>query len=54
MSKTVSRTARREIDGYTVFRDVRRAPRRQSTRDAIVRAELSTDRPAVRAALKGM
>jgi hypothetical protein len=52
MSKTVHRNAKRERQGFTVHRDVRRAPRRLTTREAIVRAELDTDRPAVRAALR--
>lgn len=53
MARTITRNTRREIDGYAVVRDPRPVPRRQATRRDIVRAELNTDRPAVRAALKG-
>ena len=54
MGRTITRNMRREQDGYIVTRDPRpTAPRRQATRRDVVRAELDTDRPAVRAALKG-
>ena len=53
MGRTITRTDRRERDGYIVYRDRRPAARRLATRNAIVRAELAIDRPAVRAALKG-
>ena len=51
MSKTIHRNARRESDGFTVHREPRRAPRRQSTTREVIRAELARDVPAVRAAL---
>lgn len=53
MSRTTHRDAKRERQGFTVHREGKRAPRRQATRAAIVRAEIATDRPAIRAALKG-
>lgn len=52
MSKTVHRNARRERDGFTVHREPRRSPRRQSTTRDVIRAELARDVPAVRAALR--
>lgn len=54
MSRTIHRDAKRERQGFTVHRrDPRPSPRRQTTRGAVIRAELATDRPAIRAALKG-
>lgn len=53
MGRTITRTDRRERDGYIVYPGYRRPARRLATRSAIVRAELAIDRPAVRAALKG-
>ena len=52
MGRTITRTERRERDGYTVHRDHRPVARRLTTRNAIIRAELSRDMPAVRKALK--
>lgn len=54
MSKTIHRNARRESDGFTVHREPRRSPRRQTTTRDIVRAEISRDVPAVRAALRSV
>lgn len=53
MSRTVTRNDRQARDGFIVYREPKPEPRRRGTRDAIIRAELATDRPAVRAALKG-
>jgi hypothetical protein len=48
MSKTVHTIAQRSSDGYVKIREPRPAPRRQSTRDAILRAASAdeTDRVA--------
>jgi len=53
MSRTLHTNAKRERQGFTLHRDPRPLPRRLTTRGAIVRAELSRDVPAARAALKG-
>lgn len=53
MSRTIHRDAKRARQGFTIHREGKRTPRRQTTRGAVIRAEISTDRPAVRAALKG-
>jgi hypothetical protein len=52
MAKTIHRNAARERDGFIRTREPKRSARRTGTRRAIIAAELATDRPAVRAALK--
>lgn len=53
MSRTMHTSDRRTDDGYVRIREPRPTPRRQGTRVAVVRTELSRDMPAVRAALRG-
>lgn len=43
MSRTIHRNTARERQGYVVSREIRPAARRQATRRAALRAELSTE-----------